>query len=603
VRVPDLVRELDRLESLLTYGVLGGAGPDLSDTVALAAQVCGTASAALGFLFEDRIEIHTAHGAPTRPIPREMSLSVRAVERGEPIVLGDLHDVDPAHPFVAGGRPIRAFAGVPLVGRDGLAIGVLAVHHHRTLRFTDAHIDALKVLAGHIMTRLELHRLDSWGGRALPSAVVVEPTRVREGLEAGELVPFLQPIVDLRTRATVGVEALIRWQHPEHGLIAPNDFLPVIEASGLMLPVGRQVRQRALDALAQIRALGPATSAVWLNVNMAPIELARPQLAAEVLDDLAERGLRTDALVVEVTETAAFVDPDAAVAQLRALHDAGVRVALDDYGAGHSSLTRLLSLPLSVLKLDRALVSQIPQDSRLGTAVASTIAMAADLGLDVVAEGVETQLQAGSLQSMGCGFAQGWHFGRAESVDTTVAALDQETRRAVRSARRRPAVGPRIPGVPRPAGEARAPDVGHVLADIAEAAYVVDLDRRIFSWNQAAEQVTGYRAEDVIGRRCADGLLNHVDEQGQQLCGAGCPLLATMEDGRERRTRVWLHHRKGHLVPVVISATAVRDAAGATIGAVETFYDGAERQVDGPADVPAEYAPAGTTAPEAAPGR
>jgi PAS domain S-box-containing protein len=598
--VPDLVRELDRLESLLTYGVLGGAGPDLSDTVALAAQICGTESAALGFLFEDRIEIHTAHGAPTRPIPRELSLSVRAVERGEPIVLGDLHDVDPAHPFVANGPPIRAFAGVPLVGRDGLAIGVLAVHHPRRRRFTDTHVNALRVLASHIMTSLELHRLDAWGGRALPSAVVVDPARVREGLEAGELVPFLQPIVDLRTRATVGVEALIRWRHPEHGLIAPNDFLPVIEASGLMLPVGRQVRQRALDALAQIRALGPATSSVWLNVNMSPIELARPQLADDVLDDLSARGLSADALVVEVTETAAFVDPEAAVAQLRALHRAGVRVALDDYGAGHSSLTRLLSLPLSVLKLDRALISQIPQDSRLGTVVASTIAMAADLGLDVVAEGVETQLQAGSLQSMGCGFAQGWHFGRAESIDTTVAVLDRETRRAVRSARHRPAVGPRIPDVPRPPGEARAPDAGRALADVAEAAYAVDLDRRILSWNQAAEQVTGYRAEEVIGRRCADGLLNHVDEHGEMLCGSRCPLLATMKDGQERRTRIWLHHRKGHLVPVVISATAVRSEAGATIGAVETFHDGNEPHAARPAGAPADRATSPTVVREAA---
>lgn len=559
--MPDVVRELDRLESLLTYGVLGGGGPDLTDIAALAAQVCGTRSAAVGFLVEDRVEIHAAHGAPMTPIPRDRSISAAAVERGTPVVLNDIAPTALAgHPFAYPDAPVRAFAAVPLVGRDGLPLGVLAVHHDAPVSLSDRHIQGLQVLADHIMTRLELHRLDAWGGRTLSGATATEPTRIRQALDAGELVPYLQPIVELTTGRTVAVEALIRWQHPEAGLIAPARFLPVVEASGLMLPVGRHLRQRALDALARIHALGPATEGIELAVNISPIELARPQFAAELLDDVSERGLGAESVLVEVTETTAFVDPEAAVIQLAVLDEAGVRIALDDYGAGHSSLTRLLSLPLSTIKLDRALTSRLPEDSRLGTAVASTVAMATDLGLAVVAEGVETALQVDALTSIGCGLAQGWFFAHAMSVDEAIAALTPHPR----------AARPTSSFGTRPRARDGAGDIPH---QGLPASYVVDTERRIRSWNDAAERIAGYRAEDVVGRPCSDGLLCHVDESGTVLCGDSCPLLETLTDGRERSAKVWLHHRKGHLVPVVIHAAPLRGEAGEVVGAVETFYD------------------------------
>jgi PAS domain S-box-containing protein len=568
--VSDLVRELDRLESLLTYGVLGGGGPDLSDIAALAAQICGTRSAAVGFLVEDRVEVHSTFGAPVRPIPRSQSISAPAVERGEPVVINDIPvGALDDHPFTYDDGPLRAFAAVPLQGRDGLPLGVLAVHHNTPLELDDEHIRALRVLADHIMTRLELHRLDSWNGRTLKPSSAIEPTRIRQALEDGELVPFLQPIVDLPTGTTVAVEALIRWEHPEAGVIAPGDFLPVVEASGLMLPVGRHMRQQALDALARIHRLGPGTAEILLSVNISPIELARPQFAAELLDDVRARGLGTDKLVVEVTETAAFVDPVAAVIQLATLDEAGIRVSLDDYGSGHSSLTRLLSLPLSAIKLDRALTSRLPEDARLGTAVASTVSMATDLGLLVVAEGVETRLQADALVAMGCGYAQGWHFARATSVEDVIATL----------ARTPPATPPLVPfaHVPRPRlGGTAAPTPRAAPTPqqrSTQACYVVDTDRRILSWTPAAERIAGYTAEEVIGRRCSDALLWHVDESGEVLCGDRCPLLETMTDGAERSAKVWLHHSKGHLVPVIVHASALRDADGEVIGAVETFYD------------------------------
>ena len=442
------------------------------------------------------------------------------------IPLGTIDD----HPFTYDDGPIRAFAAVPLVGRDGLPLGVLAVHHDAPLALTEKHVTGLQVLADHVMTRLELHRLDSWGGRTLKPSGAIQPTRIRQALEAGELVPFLQPIVDLPTGTTVAFEALIRWEHPEAGVIAPGDFLPAVEASGLMLPVGRHLRQQALDALTRIHRLGPATAEIRLSVNISPIELARPQFAAELLDDVRARGLGPDKLVVEVTETTAFVDPVAAVVQLATLDDAGIQVSLDDYGAGHSSLTRLLSLPLSTIKLDRALTSRLPEDARLGTAVASTISMAKDLGLLVVAEGVETPLQADALRAMGCGYAQGWHFARATSVEDAIATL-------ARTAPAAPVIVP-FADVPRP----RTSSDPAAQRRSAQACYVVDTERRILSWTAAAEQIAGYRAEEVVGRTCSDGLLWHVDRVGPGALRRSMP--AARDDDRRPRA-----HRQGVAAP------------------------------------------------------
>ena len=404
-------RELDRLESLRTYGVLGDAGPDLGGLVSLAARICGTPAAAVGFLVEDRLVLRGAIGHVVTDLPREVSISALVVETGEELVLSDVAlALGPHHPAPTGPARAAAYAGVPLVGRDGLPIGVLAVSDHEPRAFSADDLEALRALAQQVVTQLELYRLDRWGGRSSPVRAF-GPVRLRKALDDGELLPHFQPVVDLATGRTLAFEALLRWQHPDLGLVAPGHFLPAVEASGLMLPVGRHVLAEALGALAAMRRAGGRTD-LRMAVNVAPVELGHTGFAESVLDEVALHGLQPDALAVEITETAAFVDPTVAVRELGQLRAAGAHVALDDYGAGHSSVLRMLRLPLTTLKLDRELTGDVTTDARARAVTRSTVAMAAELGLVVIAEGVEHQDQGEALLEMGCAQGQGWYFGR-----------------------------------------------------------------------------------------------------------------------------------------------------------------------------------------------
>lgn len=404
-------RELDRLESLRTYGVLGDGGPDLTGLVALAARVCATPVAAVGFLVEDRLLLRGAMGHDVTELPRAASISALVVETGEELVLSDVAlALGEDHPAPTGPARAAAYAGVPLVGRDGLPIGVLAVSDHVPRAFTAEDVESLRALAQQVVTQLELYRLDRWGGRSSPVRAF-GPVRLRKALDDGELVPHFQPVVDLVTGEPVAFEALLRWQHPDLGLVAPGHFLPAVEASGLMLPVGRHVLAESLGALSAMRRAG-AGSQLRIAVNVAPVELGHTGFAESVLDEVALHGLDPDALAVEITETAAFVDPTIAIRELAELRGAGVQVALDDYGAGHSSVLRMLRLPLTTLKLDRELTGDVTTDARARAVTRSTVAMAAELGLVVIAEGVEHKDQGEALREMGCEQGQGWHFGR-----------------------------------------------------------------------------------------------------------------------------------------------------------------------------------------------
>ncbi|HMO12420.1 MAG TPA: EAL domain-containing protein, partial [Actinotalea sp.] len=492
--------EHDRLESLATYGVLGGGGPDLRDIAALAATACATPVAVIGFLVEDRLELRSATGTPVCSVPREVSLSARVVESGLDLVIEDLPGLAPAPPMAGRHPAARAFAAVPLVGRDGLPLGVLAVHDTRPRPFHAEHLASLRALARLAMSRLELHRLDRWEGRPGDDSGV-DPVRLRQALDAGELVPYFEPIVDLATGRRAALEALVRWVRPQHGVVRPAAFLPAVESSGLMIPVGRRVRRLAMDVLAEIageRSGAAGQGGLRMSVNISPVELARQAFAAELLADAHDRGIEPSSLVVEVTETAAIAEPVQAVALLRELRDAGVAVALDDYGAGSSSLLRMLRLPLTMIKIDRELTAAFTCDSRVGTALASTIALAHDLGLTVVAEGVETALQEDAVRAMGCELAQGWHWGRARSGEALLAEARASegvpASGAVRAGgavdlRTRPRQVPR----PHPAGD-------HCPA--TEGTYVVDLERRIRSWDAEATAITGYGVQDVVGQRC-----------------------------------------------------------------------------------------------------
>jgi diguanylate cyclase (GGDEF)-like protein len=234
---------------------------------------------------------------------------------------------------------------------------------------------------------------------------------LRTALDAGQLRLVYQPIVELPHGRLVAVEALVRWHHPERGLIGPADFVPIAERNGMIVELGAWVLRQACRQLARWRAERGSDAPERISVNVSARQLARPGLVAVVASALADSGLPAGCLTVEVTETAVF-DGAHAAETLNALLQMGVRIALDDFGTGHSSLTLLQTVPAHVLKVDKSFIDEITTAGRRAVIPTALIEIADGLGMTAVAEGVETAEQAAELYRLGYRFAQGYHFGR-----------------------------------------------------------------------------------------------------------------------------------------------------------------------------------------------
>ncbi|GAA2019091.1 bifunctional diguanylate cyclase/phosphodiesterase [Pseudokineococcus marinus] len=236
-----------------------------------------------------------------------------------------------------------------------------------------------------------------------------EAEELLRAITDGELVLRYQPVVDLGTGALTGVEALVRWQHPERGLLPPSTFLPLAEATGVVDLLGARVLRAACHEVREWQRRTGTTAGVAVNVSGA--ELASPAYPGRVLRALADSGLSASDLVLEVTETA-FAEAPTMTASLAALRAAGVRVAVDDFGTGWSTLSRLDQLPVDVLKLDKSFVDRVVPGEGCTPVVDAVLAMARALDLEVTAEGVETAEQVCALRDAGCDAAQGYHLQR-----------------------------------------------------------------------------------------------------------------------------------------------------------------------------------------------
>ncbi len=229
---------------------------------------------------------------------------------------------------------------------------------------------------------------------------------LRRGLAAGEVVLWYQPQVDVVTSRVVGVEALVRWEHPEQGVLAPAVFLPLARRSGLMGLLSENVVRMAVAHASRWRADGMD---LRVSINLAPPELLGGLIIPQLFDAVAKAGLPPDAIVVEVTEDSFLADPDLARRVLDDVRAHGIQASVDDYGTGFSSLAYLRDLPMSELKMDRSFVSSIRADHRSGLIVKSTAQLAGALGLRLVAEGVEDAATAAALAEMGIDVLQGYH--------------------------------------------------------------------------------------------------------------------------------------------------------------------------------------------------
>jgi diguanylate cyclase (GGDEF)-like protein/PAS domain S-box-containing protein len=235
-------------------------------------------------------------------------------------------------------------------------------------------------------------------------------SRLRRALERDEFVLYYQPLVDLKSGRILGGEALVRWQSPEQGLVAPGRFIPAAEHSGLIVPLGEWVLHEACRELAHWHAIG----APWLSmaVNISPIQFRRGDVEETVLRALAASGAPPPALELELTESILIDGAEQVLATIRRLQGLGVKLAIDDFGTGYSSLAYLKRFAVDKLKIDQSFVRDIVTDQDDAAIVRAVIQMARSLGLHVLAEGVETEAVAVELRAMNCDLVQGYHFGR-----------------------------------------------------------------------------------------------------------------------------------------------------------------------------------------------
>ena len=305
-------------------------------------------------------------------------------------------------PFTLLGREIRLSTsiGIAIYREDGEDAATLlrnadTAMYHAKAAGRDTYKFYSRDLTDQAMERMSLER------------------DLREAVDTQAFVLHYQPLVDVASGQVKAVEALIRWTRPGHGPISPENFIGAAERTGLIVAIGEWVLRTACINAARWHALGHS---VRVSVNLSPMQFKDPQLVQMVRLALSESGLPAEFLELELTESAVMADTAATTLTLRAFQKSGVHIALDDFGTGHSSLSYLKRMPLTRLKIDQSFVVGLPDDAENVAIVKAIVAMASSLGLNVTAEGVESQQQADFLRDIGCQTLQGYLFGRPMAV-------------------------------------------------------------------------------------------------------------------------------------------------------------------------------------------
>jgi EAL domain-containing protein (putative c-di-GMP-specific phosphodiesterase class I) len=245
---------------------------------------------------------------------------------------------------------------------------------------------------------------------------------LQRALVNAEFELHYQPVIRLKDATIKGVEALVRWRHPERGLLAPNEFIPFAEATGLIVPIGRWVLREGCRQAVVIHRQAPSDPPLTMSINISVNQLHHSDIVADVRDALADSGLDPASLTLEITETVMMSNADLAEQRLQELKELGVQIALDDFGTGYSSLGYLARFPVDIIKMDRSFLVEgsLPVSSGLATAV---IGLGKTFELDVVAEGIEFPEQWSTLRDLGCELGQGFYFARPMDPGAAVAFL------------------------------------------------------------------------------------------------------------------------------------------------------------------------------------
>lgn len=248
-------------------------------------------------------------------------------------------------------------------------------------------------------------------------------TDLQQAMKSEQFYLKYQPIITLSSGKIVGFEALVRWQHPTLGQVSPEQFIPVAEATGLIIPLGKWILAEACQKLKTWQEQFPSCEPLSISVNLSGIQLTQPDLIEQIDQILSTVGLSGHYLKLEITETILMQNADKATFVLEQLQARQIQVSIDDFGTGYSSLSYLHCLPINTLKIDRSFVSPSSANSKNKDIVETILTLARNLGLEVIAEGVETAEQLSHLQKMGCQYGQGYFISKPLDFAAVVALL------------------------------------------------------------------------------------------------------------------------------------------------------------------------------------
>jgi EAL domain-containing protein (putative c-di-GMP-specific phosphodiesterase class I) len=431
----DRQEEDARLAALLSTGILDTPPEPGYDAITrLAVEYFQVDSAGIGFADESRVWIKSHWGPHVREIPRKNSVFDLVLANGGSVVASKhaKHRQIKEHLPVLKLLGANFFASAPVRSFDGRILGTLSIFSNEPRPGLEPdELRTLESLADMIASQLELRRLRRYlAADSLPKPHDADPARIwpcsndlHLALDERQFVLYYQPEIELSTRKIVGLEALIRWNHPERGLISPMDFIPLAEESGLILPIGDWVVSQACKQIQAWCREDARLSSLRVGVNLSARQFSRDGLADHVKALLLQFGVSSRQLGLEMTESSLIPNLRTALDVLGSLRTLGVSLLLDDFGTGYSSLNHLHSFPFDVLKIDRSFVVRMTEGDQPLQIVRTIIELARVLGLDVVAEGIETREQYRLLRHLGCRFGQGYLFARPMTAEAVTELL------------------------------------------------------------------------------------------------------------------------------------------------------------------------------------
>jgi EAL domain-containing protein (putative c-di-GMP-specific phosphodiesterase class I) len=429
-------RESARVAALESLAILDTAPEPGYDAITrLAADYFQAEIAIIAFADETRVWVKSHWGGAFRELPRANSIFDVVLAADEPVVIQDIRH----HPDFQGrklhlqAQGLVFVAAAPVRVADESVVGMLAVFRTEPREpLLDNELRTLTNLATMVSSQLELHklRIDSKrqrGRQPRPARALsqswVRNIDLRRAIDRHEFVLYYQPVVELHSLTIVGLEALIRWQHPERGLLPPMDFIPSAEDCGLILPIGDWGLAEACNQIQAWTRENPENESLRVCVNVSARQFSRQGLTDHVESLLMQSGMASSQLGLEMTESSLIPNMGTALEVLEGLRALGISISMDDFGTGYSSLSYLHSFPIDVLKIDRSFVGRMTEGDQALQIVRTIIELARVLEIDVVAEGIETAEQYQLLREMGCRFGQGYLFARPLPAEQVSALL------------------------------------------------------------------------------------------------------------------------------------------------------------------------------------